>query len=186
MPARKYPWHLIKVDFLSGLTPKQIEAKYAVKASLISSHAYRNKWQIVAENAQKDVAMACVERALGPTERFIKLATDQVIQRFSDVSRHSTPKDPHEMNAFFGGLQKLNDIGRKTFGLDEQRSQGNTININLLGSFQEAPPTPVAETLDIIEVQPTSEVVNKQVDTNARSDQQLDVPGNQGDAKGSD
>lgn len=156
MPERKYPWDDIKSEFLSGVNPKQIAAKYGASPAVISATASRKKWtqERVKNGVERtaSVVKSVKDSLQEQADTLGKLVVKTVFKNLEALSERKPPKDVYESNALASAVQKFNDIGRKAFGLDDSTIR---IQVGIIGQAPEI----VAPALPAIEIEATSSTV---------------------------
>ena len=189
MAARKWDWPCILSEYISGVDLPELADKYAVPLRTLQVTASRKKWKLQrVKNGETRTAIVVesVNRSIAnDAKRFTEVVSAGITTAIQTAFSRPLPVDPHAFNAHAGGLQKLNDIGRKTFGLDDTTKL--EVRIGLVGELPKlVQPTLEQQSPAIIDVSATSELVNNEPSTNSTEEQSVQVPDVQGDGSTGD
>lgn len=91
MTKRLTPWNKIKAEYLQGVTPKELAAKYNLTAKQISDKANEEKW--VAEKAKIS------ENIREKVEKLIENATSLAVNNLIDILIKEKARDSDKINA---------------------------------------------------------------------------------------
>lgn len=91
MTKRLTPWNKIKAEYLQGVTPKELAAKYNLTAKQISDKANEEKW--VAEKAKIS------ENIREKVEKLIENATSLAVNNLIDILIKDKARDSDKINA---------------------------------------------------------------------------------------
>nr|DAH54509.1 MAG TPA: RNA polymerase sigma-E factor [Caudoviricetes sp.] len=91
MTKRLTPWNKIKAEYLQGVTPKELAAKYNLTAKQISDKANEEKW--VAEKAKIS------ENIREKVEKLIENATSLAVNNLIDILIKNKARDSDKINA---------------------------------------------------------------------------------------
>lgn len=91
MTKRLTPWNKIKAEYLQGITPKELAAKYNLTAKQISDKANEEKW--VAEKAKIS------ENIRDKVEKLIENATSLAVNNLIDILIKDEARDSDKINA---------------------------------------------------------------------------------------
>lgn len=138
MAAKKWDWPVLHAEYMSGVSMAEISRKYGVPYNTLMVTATRKKWSRDRDkNCQLRTEIVCKsvnDSLASQAKEFTRIVTNGLISASKDLFQREIPQDPYEANALAGAMDKVNNMGRKTFGLDAQAAS-TTINIKLMSDM---------------------------------------------------
>lgn len=117
--TKTIPWNKIKAEYLQGVAPKQLAAKYKLDAEQVNNKASRDKWAVEKKEIQRKTHENIQER--------IKGLTNTALEALLDVINDPECENKDKVSA----ARAILDIsGLKCSKQELATSEGYTISIN--------------------------------------------------------
>ena len=143
-------WDAVKRDYLAGIRPQVLVPKYNVTPAALGRRIARHGWaklrdKVMTESETKAVALVA-KSLTTEADAFVNRVKAQTF-RALDVLDANAPASVPEVERHVNVLEKVNKIGRSTFGLDGEGGKGGGTVLNLT-ILREEP-----QTADAVEVE---------------------------------
>jgi hypothetical protein len=131
-------WHQIKAGYAAGIGLREIARKMNIPEGTVLARAKREGWTQQIQAAKQAIALT-QSNAIGPLQSIAAVMQERGErhrERMAGVSErvvdHLETMHPNEILSRSSQVEKIDNVARRTFGLDSPVSGSGAVNLNVL------------------------------------------------------